>query len=266
MASAHVPTPGGAIPTDRVPGHWLLARLGKRVLRPGGLALTRQMLASLDISARDDVVELAPGFGSTTQLVLAKDPASYRGIDRDPVSTERVARILAGPNRAVVQASAAETGLEDRCADVAFGEAYLTMQPASQKRRILAELARIVRPGGRIGVHEVAYAPDLDAADEERISSELTSSIKVNVSPLAVHGWVELLEDAGFEIRDRSTAPLHLLEPRRLVADEGVVGAARFVSRVLRQPDARRRVLAMRSAMSRNAAHLEACMVTATRR
>lgn len=148
---------------------------------------------------------------------------------------------------------------------MAFGEAYLTMQPASQKRRILAELARIVHPGGRIGVHEVAYAPALAAA-EASISSELTSSLKVNVSPLAVHGWVGLLEDAGFEVRDRSTAPLHLLEPHRLVADEGVVGAARFVSRVLRQPSARRRVLAMRSAMSRNAAHLEACMVTATRR
>ena len=28
--------------TTKMPGHWLLARLGKRVLRPGGRELTRQ--------------------------------------------------------------------------------------------------------------------------------------------------------------------------------------------------------------------------------
>ncbi|PRC44304.1 SAM-dependent methyltransferase, partial [Mycobacterium sp. ITM-2017-0098] len=29
-----------------LPGHWLLARLGKRVLRPGGLELTTRLLAA----------------------------------------------------------------------------------------------------------------------------------------------------------------------------------------------------------------------------
>jgi hypothetical protein len=27
-----------------MPGHWVLARMGKRVLRPGGLELTRRLL------------------------------------------------------------------------------------------------------------------------------------------------------------------------------------------------------------------------------
>ena len=35
--------------TTKMPGHWLLARLGKRVLRPGGRELTRQMLDSINI-------------------------------------------------------------------------------------------------------------------------------------------------------------------------------------------------------------------------
>lgn len=41
-----------------VPGHWLLARLGKRVLRPGGLALTQDALAHAEIEGKE-VVELA---------------------------------------------------------------------------------------------------------------------------------------------------------------------------------------------------------------
>jgi hypothetical protein len=42
---------------DKMQGHWILARAGKRVLRPGGLELTRQMLDALAISPQDRVVE-----------------------------------------------------------------------------------------------------------------------------------------------------------------------------------------------------------------
>jgi SAM-dependent methyltransferase len=261
------PLPGSTLEAERMPGHWLLARLGKRVLRPGGRELTDRLLESLAIGPDDHVVELAPGLGSTTELVLAAGPASYTGVDRDPAAAQRVHRLLDGPDRTVVQGSAAATGLPSASADVAFGEAYLTMQPARQKREILHELARVVRPGGRIGVHEVAFAPDdLDEKTAARIADDLRSSIKVNVSPLTLAGWSALLDEAGFDEVEHMTAPLHLLEPRRLVSDEGLPGALRFVSRVLRQPDARRRVLAMRSAMRSNADHLQACVITATRR
>jgi SAM-dependent methyltransferase len=259
--------PGQAVPVDRMPGHWLLARLGKRVLRPGGRELTDELLGSLAIGPTDDVVELAPGLGSTTELVLAQKPATYIGVDRDPVSAERVAHVVSGPGRSVVERSAADTGLDADSADVAFGEAYLTMQPASQKKRIAEELARVVRPGGRVGLHEVAFAPDdIDDATVESIREQLTGAIKVHVSPLTIAGWRALLTDAGFEVKAQFTAPLHLLEPRRLLADEGPAGAARFVGNVLRQPEARKRVLAMRKAMSGNAAHLQACVVVAQRR
>jgi len=259
-------TPGSAVPVDRMPGHWLLASLGKRVLRPGGRELTAQLLDALAIGPADHVVELAPGLGSTTRLVLERTPASYVGVDRDPDAAGLVAAGLDGPNRSVVHASAAATGLDDACADVAFGEAYLTMQPASQKARIVAELARITRPGTRIGLHEVAFTPD-DIGPEAvaAITADLTGSIKVNVTPLTTAGWVELLEGAGFEVTHRLTAPLRLLEPRRLLADEGLPGTLRFVSRVARRPAARRRVLAMRKAMGANRHHLQACGLVAVR-
>ena len=261
------PIPGNELAVDRMPGHWLLARMGKRVLRPGGRELTDQLLGALAIDPSADVVELAPGLGSTTELVLGCNPATYVGVDRDPVSAERVAHVVNGPGRSVVNASAADTGLPDASADVVFGEAYLTMQPASQKARIMAELARVVRPGGRIGLHEVSFAPD-DLDDErcDAIAADLRRTIKVNVTPLSLRGWTNLLDEAGFDVAGTVTAPLHLLEPRRLIADEGVLGAARFVGRVARNPDARARVLAMRAAMHDNAEHLQACVVTATSR
>lgn len=66
-ASSH---PGKGLKMERMPGHWVLPRLGKRVLRPGGMQLTRQMLARLGISRTDRVVEFAPGMGVSDEGFL----------------------------------------------------------------------------------------------------------------------------------------------------------------------------------------------------
>jgi len=49
----------------RMQGHWLLAKLGKRILRPGGRALTAKLLEQAKPSGDDDIVELGPGVGAT---------------------------------------------------------------------------------------------------------------------------------------------------------------------------------------------------------
>ena len=63
--------PGEGLKTEKMPGHWVLARLGKRVLRPGGMELTRRMLKRLAIKPSDEVIEFAPGMGTTARLTLA---------------------------------------------------------------------------------------------------------------------------------------------------------------------------------------------------
>lgn len=258
--------PAVDVDVPRVAGHWLLARLGKRVLRPGGVEVTTKLLEAVSVGPADDVVEIAPGLGATTRRLLDATPASYTGVDRDPDAADLVASLLDGPNRRVINASASDTGLEALSADVVFGEAYLTMQPDSLKSRVITELARVARPGARLALHEVAFAPD-DVTEQVRdaVSASLTSTIKVNVTPMTVAGWREMLESHGFSVVNQFTAPLHLLEPRRLFADEGVAGALRFMFNVVRNPPARRRVLAMRKSMHDNEANLQAIGLVAVR-
>ena len=77
-----------------MPGHWVLARLGKRVLRPGGLQLTRRLLEALRIQHTDDVVEFAPGMGVTARLTLKLCPASYTAVERDAAAAKIVSGYL----------------------------------------------------------------------------------------------------------------------------------------------------------------------------
>jgi hypothetical protein len=115
--------PAAESPAAEVSGHWLLARLGKRVLRPGGAALTATLLDRANV-AGVDVVELAPGLGRTARDILDRRPHSYIGVDADPDAAAAVGRIIGGRGRTVVS-DAAATGLPDACADVVIGERWM---------------------------------------------------------------------------------------------------------------------------------------------
>lgn len=260
----HAPTlPGADLSAGKMPGHWLLARLGKRVLRPGGLELTHRLLARLGIGAADDVVELAPGLGVTAALILKARPATYRGVERDEAAAA-MARQAVGNAGAIAVGHAEATGLPDGSASVVVGEAMLTMQPEAHKAAIIAEAARLLRPGGRYGVHELAIVPDdVPAEVEDEIARALSGAIHVGARPLTEADWRALFAAAGFTDIRVEFAPMHLLEPRRLIADEGLGRALLFVGRVLTQPEARRRVLTMRRMFRKHGRWMRAIAIIA---
>ena len=146
-ASTDLPLPHADRPIASAPGHWVLARAGKRVLRPGGAALSAAMLGHARLAGAD-VVELAPGLGRTAAEIIKDHPASYTAIDRDLDAARRVAAVV-GNLGTVRQGEAADTGLDEASADVVVGEAMLTMQGDKGKAAIVAEAARVLRPGGR---------------------------------------------------------------------------------------------------------------------
>lgn len=243
-----VPMPGEGIDQDKMPGHWLLARLGKRVLRPGGLAMTRRMLGSLRLMRGDHIVEFAPGLGITARMALWAQPATYTAVERDERAAAQVQRVLAGVSTTscrIVTGVAQETNLPDQSATVVYGEAMLTMQPDTVKRRIVREALRLLRPGGRYGIHEMCLDCQ-DPSQAQAIRRGLTSAIHHQALPLTIADWRALLESEGFEVVEHFTAPMALLEPGRLVRDEGVFGAMRFLWRLARDRKARTRVAEMR--------------------
>jgi SAM-dependent methyltransferase len=250
--------------TADLPGHWLLARLGKRVLRPGGRVLTERMLSDAALR-RADVVELAPGLGKTAMSILDRKPASYTGVEFDDDAAE-IARAAVGERGRVIRGEAAVTGLSDASADVVIGEAMLTMQTDAHKVEIAAEAYRVLRRGGRYAIHELALRPDgLNDDVKIEVRHALARVIKVNTRPLTAPEWKELLTGVGFRVNTVSFAPMALLEPRRLLADEGLLRTTRFVANVARDHDARTRVLGMRAAFRKYRDYLTAIEIVATK-
>ncbi|NYF97087.1 class I SAM-dependent methyltransferase [Janibacter cremeus] len=257
-----IPVPAAHRDDDTVHGHWLLARLGKRVLRPGGLELTRSLLQRSGIPEAE-VVELAPGMGRTATEIAALGPRSYRGVDADPDAAANTERAIAGIGTVTV-ADASETGLPSASADVVIGEAMLTMQGEKAKGAIVAEAARLLRPGGRYAIHELSLTPDSVGEDVKTdIRQSLARSIRVNARPLTTQEWRALLADHGLVVDHVETVPMALLDPKRIIADEGLTGALRFAVNLLRQRDARRRVLAMRATFRAHRAHLRGIAIIA---
>lgn len=158
---------------------------------------------------------------------------------------------MAGHGRCIT-ADAADTGLPAASADVVVGEAMLSMQTERGKKAIVGQAVRLLRPGGRYAIHELGLVPD-DISQEvsEQLRKDLARAIKVNARPLTAAEWRRLLEEAGLVVDSVRTAPMALLQVRRNLADEGLAGTLRIVRNVMRDGDARRRVLAMRSTFRR---------------
>lgn len=243
--------------SESVAGHWLLARVGKKVLRPGGKELSEWLVSATPVTGKR-VVEFAPGLGLTATLLLHESPASYTGVDSDPEAVA-VTRDAIGARGDLVVATAQETGLETASADIIVGEAMLTMQGDSAKKLIVEEARRVLDTGGRYLVHELCLVPDaLDEEIKTSIRKDLARSIRVNARPLTVAEWTQLFEGAGFAVESTELRPMALLQPRRMLADEGLLGVARILRNLIRDSDARTRVLAMRKTFTTHDEHMSA--------
>ena len=245
----------------RLQGHWLLAKMGKRVLRPGGIELTRRVIAEADPTSEDRIVEFGPGVGRTAEILLAVEPRQYTGVD--PKNSQGAPQLLevlkAHPQARLQTADARQTGLPDACADLVVGEALLTMQSDQDKLAIMREAFRILAPGGRYAIHELGFRPD-DVPEEvvAEVSRALSRTIKVGARPLTSANWQRLLREAGFEVDYADSNPMALLESKRLVSDEGLFGALRFGWNVLRNRAARERIRAMRAVFRKHRDNMNA--------
>jgi arsenite methyltransferase len=128
---------------------------------PGGAALTRRLAELLALHSGERVLDVAAGIGTTALLLAGEVGAEAVGIDLGEAQVEHARR------------RAAQAGLADRVRfevgdaerlpvpdagfDVVVCECAFCTFP--DKPTAAAELARVVRPGGRVGIADVWLEP-----------------------------------------------------------------------------------------------------------
>ena len=249
---------------EKAQGHWILAKMGKKVLRPGGRELTTKLIQGLNINPKDDIAEFAPGLGFTANLTLQNHPHSYTGIDADENAVQRLQQKIKGTNVRFKLGNAANSELPDGQLDKVYGEAMLTMHADHRKSEIIREAHRILKKGGLYAIHELGLTPE-ELSDEKKseIQRELAVAIKVNARPLTVHEWKALLEKEGFKIKSTMTNPMHLLKTKRIIADEGIFRFLKISYNIMTTPAARKRILEMASTFKKHQCHMNAVAIIA---
>ncbi|MGQ4368934.1 class I SAM-dependent methyltransferase [Streptomyces violaceoruber] len=202
---------------------------------PGGTALTRRLADHLALSPDTRVLDVASGRGTTALLLADAYQARVHGVDYSPANTALArgtaqARGLA--DRAVFTTGDAEyLPCPDGVFDAVVCECALCTFPG--KHRAAAEFARVLAPGGRVGITDVT-------ADRDRLPPELTGlaariACVADARPLQEYGDIlaaaglrtlttERHDQALLRMIDQIEARLNLLRitaPARL-ADAGV--------------------------------------------
>lgn len=248
-------------------GHWILAKVGKKVLRPGGRELTQILMKHMDIGPSDDVVEFAPGLGFTAKIACAKKPNSYTGIDNNMEASAIAKKYIDYDKVQMIVADASESTLANDSASKVYAEAMLTMQPLEHKKAIIQEAARILKPGGYYGIHELGLQPDhISEEIKQSVYKDLSSNIRVHARPLTKTEWCKLLEEAGFEIIMIESNAMALLEPRRVIQDEGFFRTLKIMFNVIRQPDIRKRIFQMRRTFKKHKNDINAVAIVARKK
>ncbi len=129
---------------------------------PGGATLTRRLAELLALSAGEQVLDVASGIGTTAVLLAIERHVDVLGIDlgKNQVERARVRASAAGvASRTRFDVGDAERlPVGDGSFDAAICECAFCTFP--DKATAATELARVLRPGGRIGLADVWLRPD----------------------------------------------------------------------------------------------------------
>ncbi len=165
---------------------------------PGGLTLTRHLFDRVGLTTGQRLVDVACGRGTTALLAAREYGARVDGVDLSAANVALATGAAAGADladRAVFWVGDAEAiPLPDESADALVCECALCTFP--DKPTALAEMARLLVPGGRVGITDVA-------ADRDRLPSELTGltawiACVADARPLA--DYADLAASAGLRV------------------------------------------------------------------
>lgn len=198
-------------------------------LHPGGIATTLELIEACGVSAGSRVLDVASGSGETACVLAERFGARVDGVDHseEMIRTARDKARVRGFDVTFQAADAGSLPFEDGVFDVAICECALCLL---DKARVLAEMTRVVRPGGRVGMHDLCWHDDAP----ERLKSDLAELEDERPETLA--GWERLFAEAGLvRIRTLDLSSVKAGWMRDSTRQLGVTGLLRVGARIVRR-------------------------------
>lgn len=229
------------IQEKRLPTHLFLAKLGKKMLRPGGREGTDRIISECNVDAGTNILEVAPNMGTTAMHLAKTYGCTITGIDINIDSVKKAQEnvLNAGLDHliSIRHGNALELPFEDESFDLVINEAMLTMLPHELKLRALKEYRRVLKPGGVLATHDLLLRQELEGNELYEELKELRKLILVNAQPMTECNWTKLFEEAQFSSIQPATGKLHLLSLKGLVVDEGWDGLIQMIENARKSED-----------------------------
>jgi ubiquinone/menaquinone biosynthesis C-methylase UbiE len=167
-------------------------------LHPGGEELSRRLAHLAGVGRGSRVLDVASGRGRTARLLASEFEAEVTGVELSPESvdaarTEAEAAGLDGLLR-FVRGDAAALPAPSRAFDAVICECALCLFP--RKPAAVAEMRRVLRPGGVVAISDVTAEPN----DLPAVLRGLAGRVACLADALPRVGYEALLRDARFEL------------------------------------------------------------------
>lgn len=165
---------------------------------PGGLDLTRQVARAIGLRAGERVLDLASGPGATAFLLASEFGVEVDGVDLGDLTVAKANATAAseglGEQVRFHLGDAERIPLPDASVDAVVCECAFCTFP--DKQTAAAEMARVLKPGGRVGITDVT----LDPARLDAEFQTLAGWVACLADARPVAQYVELLAGAGLVV------------------------------------------------------------------
>ena len=173
-----------------------LALVTGGTLRPGGIALTTEMLTSCTPTPGATSLDVGCGPGHTIALMTSIFGLRATGLDPSATMLARAAQNV--PNACLIQGKATAIPCDSGCFDLVISECVLSLTGDIDK--CLREMYRVLRSGGMLLLTDIYRKNKKNQADLPNLHSCITYALPLEIVKKGLH-------DAGFSLHslvDRS--------------------------------------------------------------
>ncbi|NHJ02486.1 MAG: class I SAM-dependent methyltransferase [Candidatus Heimdallarchaeota archaeon] len=221
---------------DTIELYNILGKLDSPIQHIGGISATAELLEMLSLKKNEYILDVGCGGGYTACLIAEKYECRVEGIDASPVMIENARR--RAEKRKLEDlvtfqlADVYQLPFKDNKFDCAFFESFLNVLPGDREAA-LAEIARVVQFGGRIGGNELVTTPDIPEEIQEEVN-HLTPYLGNFMNPEELKA---LFQRAGLSSIIFHQYPASKISSNMLMGDSrklmGISGLASYLVRMV---------------------------------